>query len=437
MGGNDSAPGTHRVSIGLPVYNGDNFVEQAIESVLAQTFTDFELIISDNASTDKTEDICRTCAARDRRIRYTRNAENIGLVRNYNSVFALASGEYFKWADHDDLCEPDFLMRCVQALDEDPSVVLAYARALTIDATGRRIKEWAARPELTSSNVALRFRRALKPDEPFPQQGLIRADVLRRTGLLGNHVQSDILLLAEISLQGRFVEIPQPLFMVREHPQRSTRTHNWENPQTMIAWMDPGRKNSFSFLEWGLLARVVAAVHRAPLKWSDRWRCYREVYTWIGTKKRALVRDVVFASQGLPGVGNVPVTLYWKYKRMIWNHRMRQFSKDVVSVIPLNDRFILVDEAKLPPGLLGDMKTVPFLERDGQYWGVPANDDTAIRDVERLRQSGVSFMVFAWPSFWWLEFYLELNRYLRSRFRCVLQNGRLVVFDLRHGPEMV
>ena len=81
---------TPRVSIGLPVYNGDNFVGQAIESLLAQTYEDIELIVSDNASTDGTEDICRTFAAQDERVRYFRNAENIGLVRNYNQTFTLS-----------------------------------------------------------------------------------------------------------------------------------------------------------------------------------------------------------------------------------------------------------------------------------------------------------------------------------------------------------
>src|SRR5262245_34163763 len=109
-----------KVSIGLPVYNGDNFIRQTIESYLSQTFEDFELIISDNASTDRTEEICRTFAVQDRRVRYTRNKENIGLARNYNQVFTMSCGEYFKWADHDDMCRPTFLMKCVQALEEHP-----------------------------------------------------------------------------------------------------------------------------------------------------------------------------------------------------------------------------------------------------------------------------------------------------------------------------
>ena len=106
-----------RVSIGMPVFNGENYLAEALDSLLTQTFSDFELIISDNASTDKTEEICRAYAVRDQRIRYFRNQENLGASRNYNRVFELSSGEYFKWAAHDDLCAPEFLGRCVDVLD--------------------------------------------------------------------------------------------------------------------------------------------------------------------------------------------------------------------------------------------------------------------------------------------------------------------------------
>src|SRR5882762_1549884 len=115
-----------RISIGLPVYNGENFITDALESILGQTYTDFELIISDNASTDRTEALCKSYAARDPRIRYWRNAENLGAARNFNRVFELSSGEYFKWTAHDDVLAPDYLEKCIEASDRDPSVVLVY-----------------------------------------------------------------------------------------------------------------------------------------------------------------------------------------------------------------------------------------------------------------------------------------------------------------------
>ncbi len=122
-----------RVSIGLPVYNGGQFVSKAIEAVLGQTFSDLELIISDNASTDSTEEICLAYASRDKRIRYYRNAANVGVNPNYRRVFSLATSEYFKWVTHDDLQTLDFLEKTVPILDRDPGVVVCYPRVVVID----------------------------------------------------------------------------------------------------------------------------------------------------------------------------------------------------------------------------------------------------------------------------------------------------------------
>lgn len=114
-----------------------------------------------------------------------------------------------------------------------------------------------------------------------------------------------------------------------------------------------------------------------------------------------------------------------------WTHRILLMRKDITSVIPPGDPFILVDEAWFGSELAVDRRAIPFLERDGQYWGEPADDTTGIRELERLRRSGARFVVFAPPAFRWLDYYPELHRYLRSLFRCVLNNDRLIAFDLR------
>ena len=129
---------TPAVSIGLPVYNGEAHLAEALDSLLAQTFSDFELIISDNASTDRTAEICRAYAARDPRIRYTRQEQNRGAAWNYNRVFALASGRYFKWFSHDDLCSQNYFERCVEILERDPAVVLSYGKTTLVDESGER-----------------------------------------------------------------------------------------------------------------------------------------------------------------------------------------------------------------------------------------------------------------------------------------------------------
>jgi predicted O-methyltransferase YrrM len=115
----------------------------------------------------------------------------------------------------------------------------------------------------------------------------------------------------------------------------------------------------------------------------------------------------------------------------LWAHRLRLAAQDLAALIPSEDRFILVDHGRWGKEIVNNRHAVPFLDRDGHYWGPPPDDNTAIHELERLRQSGAGFIAFGWPAFWWLEYYSGLYGYLRSRFRCLLNNDRLVVFDLR------
>src|SRR5215204_2400285 len=131
-----------RLTIGLPVYNGDACLADAIESAIAQTFTDWQMIICDNASTDRTGDICREFATRDSRIRYVRNDENIGLTRNFNKAFELSNSEYFKWLAHDDICLPTFFERCIEALDANPAAAVAYPLSRAIDGNGNPVDRY-------------------------------------------------------------------------------------------------------------------------------------------------------------------------------------------------------------------------------------------------------------------------------------------------------
>ncbi len=130
-----------RVSVGLAVYNGENFIRAAIDSILAQTFTDFELVISDNASTDKTQEICLEYAAKDGRIRYYRCERNMGAAWNQNRVFELSRGEYFRLAAHDDVIAPEYLAKCVEVLDQNPSVVLCHSWTKAINDQGEVIED--------------------------------------------------------------------------------------------------------------------------------------------------------------------------------------------------------------------------------------------------------------------------------------------------------
>lgn len=213
-----------RVSIGVPVHNGEHFIREALESLLAQTYTDFELIIADNASNDRTEEVCREYVAKDQRVRYYRSAKNIGLGGNFNRAFELATGEYFKWASADDVCHADLLARCIDVLDRESNVVLAHSKTGYIDTNGTPVKindpGWDLRSELPAERLRYVIRAGHLVN---PHYGLIRADALAHTRLMPSYPGGDYRLLAELSLKGKFVEIPEYLFFRRVHPGASSQ----------------------------------------------------------------------------------------------------------------------------------------------------------------------------------------------------------------------
>src|SRR4029079_986590 len=188
-----------KLSIGLPVYNGENFLAQAVDSILVQDFRDFELIISDNASTDRTAEICRRYAESDPRVRYVRFEKNQGASRNFCYAFELARGEYFKWAAHDDICAQGFFRRCVERLDASGSeVVLVYPRTQMINEFGVPIPWNIETVECTQRRPHQRLALVLRELCILSSQfGVIRTAALRRTRLLDKFVASDYVLLAE------------------------------------------------------------------------------------------------------------------------------------------------------------------------------------------------------------------------------------------------
>jgi glycosyltransferase involved in cell wall biosynthesis len=418
-----------RVSVGLPVYNGEKYLGQAIESILAQTFQDIELIIYDNASTDGTEEISREYMARDTRIRYVRNSENIGAAMNFNRVFHHSSGEYFKWAAHDDLHKPDFLRKCVQALDRDPTVLLAYTRAVTIYGNEGVTREWGAGQDLGSHVPHERFLEALAPLKdpmPLPIFGVIRANGLGKTRLFGRFPASDLALLAELALHGRFRELPEALFLQRNHKERAG-PQLASDPHRTVAWWDPEKAGRLIFPAWRMLSAHLSSVFRAPLTLVERVRCCGVLAKWVKRNRKPLLGDIRLAGERLPLVG-------WAFKRYAmaaWFGRLRRAAKDVKTLIPAESSIILVDQGSFGNTFFPGGRTMPFLERNGCYWGCPPDDETAIREFERLRLAGAEFIVFGWPAFWWLDTYAGLSRHLRSTFRCILENERLIMFDLR------
>lgn len=290
-----------RVSVGLPVYNGELYLREAIDSILAQTFEDFELIISDNASTDSTQKICEEYATKDRRIRYFRNEKNLGAAYNFNRVFELARGEYFRWAACDDRCAPELLSKCVEVLDKDNSVVLCHSRTMYIvhDKQGnfQKEKEYGGKPNTNSPKPQDRFYDLLCDRASCLQIfGVIRTSALKQMPLIGDYAASDIVLLVKLALLGRFEEIPDFLFYYRLHPQQSVWTLSW-NPQAYTFWYAPARKGQIVFPQWRLLREYSLAIAEAPISWNQRLHCYLHMGRWLQQNWKILIDDLIFVAK--------------------------------------------------------------------------------------------------------------------------------------------
>lgn len=271
-----------RVSIGIPVFNGSRYLPDALDSILGQTYKDFEVVICDNASTDDTAEICRSYAARDQRIRYYRNVRNLGAAANFNRCFELAVGEYFKWAAHDDLIAAEFLDKAVLALDENPDAVLAHALVEMIDEQGSSLGIYdPSRLGTDAARASDRFWGRLRECWCKEAFGLIRSNALARTGRIGAYGDADRALVAELTLLGRLITIPEPLFMNREHSSRYTRTAIY-NPYQNLSWYTGGRASRFVMPHWKLYAVYLRAIRRHCAEPVERWRCYAQLVRSLG-----------------------------------------------------------------------------------------------------------------------------------------------------------
>jgi glycosyltransferase involved in cell wall biosynthesis len=288
-----------RVSIGLPVHNGARYLEAALDSLLAQTFTDFELIISDNASTDETPAICRAYAARDGRIRYSRLNRNTGGLANHNRVVELAVGEYFTWGSHDDLRAPEHLARCVEELDRDPEVVLCFSRVREIDELGAVLPDPREREFLAnvdSHDPSTRWREMVSGHWVYdPIYGAIRRDVLGRTDLLRLYADSDRVLLGELALYGRFRRIEEALFFRRIHSGQSTRV--FPSRRARVAWYAPDRVGQIAFPLLRQCREWCRVLGRVPLPWPVRLRCVRAVAAWALYWRHVMFGELTFATR--------------------------------------------------------------------------------------------------------------------------------------------
>jgi glycosyltransferase involved in cell wall biosynthesis len=266
------------VSVAVPVWNGEQYLVRALDSILAQTLTDFEVVILDNASTDSTPAIAQGYVARDPRVRYIRHPQNIGSNPNFNAGARATAGRYLKWLAADDAVDPTFLERCVAVLEADPSIALCTTQFRDVGPDDELLGHHPYRFDLSGPDPAKRFGNLMCGDRGQRiMMGVIRRDVLDHTRLLADYVGSDRAFVGEIALHGRIVEIPEELWSSREHPQRSTHVRNTR------VW-DPRPRRSHLVLYLDIARELGRIIRVSPLTARQRIACVVRLGTCLARR---------------------------------------------------------------------------------------------------------------------------------------------------------
>lgn len=309
------------VSIGMPVYNGEKYIAEALESLLAQTYTDFEILIADNRSTDNTLEIAQAFAAKDSRIQVMTREENRGAVENFNYVFHQTTGEFFKWAAADDICKPDFLKECVTLLKDNPEVIWCHTESDKIDADGNSLlpwvdkddasietdgagkRRWTALPRIDSdSDISCRRFAGvlLGTNWCVDSYGLIRRKALQRTRLVVDLYGAEKVLMAELSLQGKYGHIERQLFAQRIHLSASSAI---EDEAAQVSYVGPSRKR-FASTRLLLLQAHCWSVLRSQQPWLMKIRCMCSLTAYVlQIRKWGRVLKSFFSGRGVGGAG--------------------------------------------------------------------------------------------------------------------------------------
>lgn len=278
-----------RVTIGLPVYNGENFVGHAIQSVLDQTYSDWVLIISDNASTDRTREICESFAAQEPRIQYHRSEQNRGAAWNFNQVFRLSRTEYFRWLSHDDYLMPRAIERCLEELEARPEIVSCSTATGALDSDGFRIlDDTESECDLgcqglteSSESQRLKLATAKRPSDRYrgillysrrcnEVYGVVRRDIMAKTQLHPNYCGGEKVFLAELALHGPIFEIPELLFYVRWHTARFTSNDSIRDQDQHMAT----HRKAFTLPhQYRATLGYLELIPKVGMPWFDRVLC--------------------------------------------------------------------------------------------------------------------------------------------------------------------
>lgn len=262
-----------KVSIGLPVYNAQRYLRETLDLLLAQTYSDFELIISNNASNDETQSICHEYAQKDARIQLHHQPHNLGAALNFNFVFESSVGEYFRWNAYDDPVAPKYLESTIAVLERYPDVIMSYPKTILLDDDGEVLEHHDDMFHLDLSSPSVRFSQFFNVSAwCHPVFGLIRRAVLQKTGLIGAYASSDRVLLGELALRGKCWEVPEHLAYRRLHAKISTRVNT--SDEAMAAWFDPDTSHRIALPRVRRIVELARAIQRTPMKAQEKTDCY-------------------------------------------------------------------------------------------------------------------------------------------------------------------
>lgn len=280
-----------KVAIGMPVYNGERWIRPTIESILGQTYTDIQLVVSDNASTDRTGKICEEYAATDSRVRYFRNPENVGVYRNYDLAFERTSSEYFKWCAVGDACDPMFIEKAVAILDRSPDAVLVHSKTKLIGDIRGDPQRYLSDLNLTDKDPSVRFRQYLtRVRLNNVMNGLIRSEQLRQTSLNQIFHASDKCMMAELALRGNFIEIPEELFFRRMQPETSTALKSSDEADEFFG-NEP--KSPATLSKWKLEISLLKGVLSSPIRITQKLSSLLFVFRDMILTRKTLYNEIV------------------------------------------------------------------------------------------------------------------------------------------------
>lgn len=290
------------ITIGLPVYNGENYVGESIQCLRDQTFGEFRLIISDNASTDSTEEIARSAALEDERVVYHRQQVNLGGPANYNFTLAQAEGDFFMWHAHDDLRDPRFLELAYGSMVASPNTSVTFSRATAIGPDGEDLGPVIRPDDLVHESPHRRLRAVIGAPRPeLVLFGLMRRELLEQTGKHGSFKGGDRILVAEMAMLGDFHELSEVLFHNRDHPDRYTRiSASPEAERVRREWWDPSRGDSgISMPRWRGFREYLGAIRRHPLSSSERMRCYTALFQSLFDNRKYFAKLLIRETLGV------------------------------------------------------------------------------------------------------------------------------------------